>query len=108
MRQDLNKAVEEILGVILEVTDPVKVILFGSAARGDAGPNSDLDFLVIVPDEVHRRKTTQEIYENMLGIGKAKDIVVVTESDVEQYEDSPALVVSPALDEGEVIYDAAA
>ncbi|HSH59558.1 MAG TPA: nucleotidyltransferase domain-containing protein [Acidimicrobiales bacterium] len=29
--------------------DPLQVILFGSVARGDDGPDSDLDLLVVLP-----------------------------------------------------------
>ena len=49
------------------------------------GPNSDLDVLVIMPDGTHRRRTAQEVYRRMWGFGFAKDIVVVTESDVREY-----------------------
>ena len=39
---------------IVDVADPEKIILFGSAARGEMGPHSDVD-LLIVKDGVHRR-----------------------------------------------------
>jgi predicted nucleotidyltransferase len=103
-----DEIISEILNVIREVADPVKVILFGSAVRGETNSESDLDFLVVVPDGVHRRRTAQKIHENLFGIGCAKDIVVVTESDVEEYKNSPSLVIYPALKEGEVLYESAA
>ncbi|MFP4687749.1 MAG: nucleotidyltransferase domain-containing protein [bacterium] len=103
-----DDVISEILNVICEVADPVKVILFGSAARDEADQESDFDFLVVVSDGTHRRRTAQKIHENLFGIGCAKDIVVVTESDVEDYKDSPALVIYPALKEGRVLYESAA
>ena len=46
----------EIIRRIVEVAAPEKIILFGSAARGEMGPDSDVDRLVI-KSNVHRRKT---------------------------------------------------
>jgi hypothetical protein len=63
------------------------------------GPNSDVDLLV-VKSSVHRRRLTQAIYMNLFGVGRAVDVVVVTPEDIEQYKDSFALVIEPALREG--------
>ena len=68
------------------------------------GPDSDLDVLVIMPDGVHRRRTAQTIYRSLKGLGWAKDIVVVTESDVREYGQNPSLVLYPALQEGRELY----
>jgi predicted nucleotidyltransferase len=46
---------------ILEVVKPKQIILFGSAARGEMGENSDIDLLIVVPSGMHRRKTAQTI-----------------------------------------------
>ena len=89
---------------IVETAHPRRIILFGSAARGQMGPHSDVDLLVIMPDGVHRRQTSQGLYMALTGLGIAKDIVVVTESDVREYGDNPSLVLYPALREGREIY----
>ena len=47
---DIQKEIENISSQIIEKYKPEKVILFGSAARGEAGPDSDLDFLIIKKD----------------------------------------------------------
>jgi predicted nucleotidyltransferase len=39
---------------IVEVVQPQRIILFGSAVRGDMRPDSDIDILVAVPDGTHR------------------------------------------------------
>jgi len=54
---------------IVQIADPDKIILFGSAARGEMGRHSDLDLLVVKSGCVHRRKLAQEIYKSLLGIG---------------------------------------
>jgi predicted nucleotidyltransferase len=97
----------ELVKRIVATVRPRRIILFGSAARGQVGPNSDLDILVIMPDGIHRRRTAQDIYRGLLGMGIAKDVVVVTESDIREYGDNPSLVLFPALREGRELYRAA-
>ena len=97
---------DEAMQRIRAVVEPKKVILFGSAARGEMGANSDLDLLVVVPSGLHRRQTAQNIYRNLIGLGFAADIVVVTEDDVLRYKDHQGMVIKPALEEGKVLYAA--
>jgi predicted nucleotidyltransferase len=92
---------------IEEAVKPNRIILFGSAARGELGPDSDLDVLVVMPDGVHRGRTAEEIYRQLWGFGVAKDIVVVTDSDVLKYSDDPFRVIKCALEEGRELYRAA-
>jgi predicted nucleotidyltransferase len=91
---------------IVDTVQPRRVILFGSAARGQMGPYSDVDLLVVMPDGAHRRRTAQRLHRALAGLGVAKDIVVVTESDVRQFADEPSLVIRPALGEGKELYHA--
>jgi len=100
------QAIDELVRRIVEAVHPRRVILFGSAARGEMGPNSDLDVLVIMPDGTHRRRTAQEVYRRMWGFGFAKDIVVVTESDVREYGANPYMIIKNALQEGRELYHA--
>lgn len=106
MHPDPRK-VDELVQRIVEIAHPLRVILFGSAARGEMGPNSDLDVLVVMPDGVHRRKTAQEIYRHLWGFGFAKDIIVVTESDIQEYGSNPYMIIKSALEEGKELYHAA-
>ncbi len=104
MRRGVDQeALDEIIRRIVEVAKPDKIILFGSAARGEMGPNSDVDLLVI-KSGANRLELAGEIYMNMHGVGEAVDVVVVTPEDVERYRDSHALVIAPALREGKVVY----
>jgi len=102
----LDSILTETLKRIKAVIQPKKVILFGSAARGDMGEDSDIDLLVVTSSGTHRRKTAQQIYRNMIGVGFATDIVIVTEDDIEQYRDHPGMVIHQALEEGKVLYAA--
>ena len=90
---------------IVEVAQPDKIILFGSAARGEMGANSDLDLLVVKSGVPHRGRLMETIYENLWGVGQAVDVVVATPEDIERYRDAFCLVVNPALQEGRVVYE---
>jgi len=94
----------ELVRRIVESVNPLRIILFGSAARGRMGPDSDLDVLITMPDGVHRRQTAQKAYMSLYGLGAAKDLVVATESDIHSYSDNPSLVLYPAIREGKEIY----
>ena len=104
-----TETLDEIIRRIVEVAKPDKIILFGSAARGEMGPNSDLDFLVIKSGEFHRGRLTEEIYMNFMNLRNVRpgvDVVVVTTTDIENYANNPALVIRQALAEGKVVYAA--
>ena len=96
---------DKIVRRIVEVAQPEKIILFGSAARGETGPNSDID-LVIIKSNVHRRRLAMDLYEALAGIGHPVDLIVARPEDIERYGRSPALVYEPALREGKVLYAA--
>jgi uncharacterized protein len=103
-----EETIVEITRRIVEASQPVRVYLFGSAARGEAGPDSDLDFLVVVrddaPEEVVRG---QVLYHAIRGVSHAVDIVPWRQSD---FEGRAAFVVTslPAtvVREGKLLYDA--
>ncbi len=70
-----NNKMSEVISRIVKVADPEKIILFGSGARDDMGPNSDLD-LLIVKSGAKRRQLAQKIYKKMFGVNQPLDIVV--------------------------------
>ena len=96
----------DIIRRIVEVAQPEKVILFGSAARGDMNRHSDVD-LLIVKEQGETLGLMAQIYDKLYGVGAAVDAIVVTPKDVERFKDSHALVIKPALQEGRVVYEAA-
>ena len=101
-----RKMLDKIVRRIVKVAKPEKIIMFGSAAKGQMGPNSDVDLLVIKRGKFHRGRLTDRIYMNMHGVGQAVDVIVVTPEDVERYKDCFALVIYPAVREGKVVYAA--
>ena len=101
-----DATLDDIVRRIVAASQPEKVILFGSAARGEMGPHSDVDLLVIKQCD-NNWDVMGDIYEELYGVEAAVDVVVVTPGDVERYRDTHALVIKPALREGRVVYDAA-
>ena len=100
-----EEILQEIVRRIVEAVHPEKIILFGSAARGQMGPDSDLDLLVVKAC-ADRRETARVARRALIRIGVAKDIIVVTPEDIERHKDNRGLVIYPALREGKVLYAA--
>lgn len=98
---------DELVRRITTSMQPLRIILFGSAARGEMGPNSDLDLLIVVPNGSDCRALARTLYRRLRGLGYAKDILVVQESDVENHGDNPFLIIYSALREGKELYHAA-
>ena len=94
----------EVIRRIVEVADPEKIILFGSAARGDMTRHSDFD-LLIIKEGGDALDLMGRIYMRLHGVGTAVDALVVAPEDVERFKNSHALVFRPALQEGRVIYE---
>ena len=66
---------------LAEAYEPERIYLFGSKARGEAGPDSDYDLLVVVPDGAPpERRESRLAYEVLWGTGMAADVLVCTRS----------------------------
>ncbi len=100
-------AIAEAVRRIVTETQPRRVILFGSAARGEMGPDSDLDFLVVMSNGADCLSVTGRIHRILRGLGCPKDVVVVLEKDMAAHAHNPALIIHTALTEGRELYHAA-
>jgi predicted nucleotidyltransferase len=83
-----QEILEEIIRRVVGTAQPERIILFGSAARGEMGPNSDVDLLVVKRGTYDRGRLAEEIYLNLHGVGQAVDVIVVTPELVEKYRDT--------------------
>lgn len=102
----LEGVLAEIIRRVVQVAQPDRIILFGSAARGEAGPDSDIDLLVVKANVESRRRLAHEIYVSLFGIAAPVDVIVVTPGDIEIYKDKLGTIIGPALREGREIYAA--
>src|SRR5258708_40225596 len=89
---------------VVRAAKPDKIVLFGSAARGTMGPDSDLDLLVIKGGKFNYWRVLTKIYRSLRRSGAAVDVVLVTTEDAERYRDTHCLVICPALHEGKVVF----
>jgi uncharacterized protein len=101
-----QNTLQDVTRRIVETVRPQRIVLFGSAARGTMTRDSDLDVLVIMRGPVHRRHLAQNIQRNLHGVALPVDVVVVTEEDVRNSLNGGFSIIRPALEDGEVIYDA--
>lgn len=99
-----KKMIREMVNRIVEHFDPEKIILFGSYARGEAGPDSDVDLLVVMPVQGSKREKQLEIRALLHGIQLAKDIVVSRPEDFDWRKDIVGTIEYPATKEGKVLY----
>ena len=95
---------DEIIRRVVEVAQPERIVLFGSAAKGEMTRHSDVD-LLIVRDGADALELMAQIYRRLHGVGVAVDAIVVSSEDVARYRDSHALVIQPALREGRTVYE---
>ena len=90
---------------IVQDFDPVKIILFGSHARGEAGPESDIGLLVVLPEVANKRQAAVAIRRALADLPVTKDIVVTTPEETARRGDLVGTVLRPALREGKVLYE---
>jgi len=101
-----DEILREVVRRIRQVAEPDRIILFGSAARGETGPHSDLDLLIVKSGKYDRSQLLGEIYKNLHGVGAAVDAVIVTPEELERYRETHCLVIAPALRDGREVYRA--
>jgi len=106
MSQVSQEVLDKIIQRIVEVARPERIILFGSAAREEMGPHSDVDLLVVKSGEFDQSRLMGDIYMNLHGVGQAVDVILVTPEQVERYRNTHCLIIAPALREGKEIYHA--
>jgi len=80
-----------------------KVILFGSRGRGDAGADSDFDFLVIEPSVVSKAAEMVRLLAVLDPLKVAADVMVVPREYAEAWGDVPGTLIHDALTEGRVL-----
>jgi uncharacterized protein len=95
----------EITKRIRETSDPEKIILFGSYARGDNLPDSDVDLLVVMNSVQSPRSESIRIRRNLKGLLVPVDIIVTTPEQLERHKKTVGLIYRTILTEGKVIYE---
>ncbi len=109
MAQVDEALLQRMTAAIVDEADPERVILFGSRARGDAGPDSDIDLIVIEAEPFgpgrDRRAEAVRLWRALSGFRVPKDILVYSRDEVDYWRDSLNHVLARALREGTVLYE---
>jgi predicted nucleotidyltransferase len=104
--RDLIQAVVE---AVVRAARPERVVLFGSWARGDAGPESDIDLLVVEADPFtrgrSRRREAARVSRALAGFLVPIDLLLYSADEVERWRDTPNHVVARAAREGQIVYE---
>jgi len=100
---------QQMAEVIVNEVAPERIIVFGSHARGDARPDSDVDLLVIEQEPFgqhrSRRREAALLWRALAHIPIPKDIVVYSEDEAAALKGSPGHLLARAMREGRVLYE---
>jgi len=103
--------IREMVDTIVREADPDTVILFGSRARGDARPDSDVDLLIVEREpfspQRSRRQETARLYLALRNLAMPKDLLLYSRDEFEQLKDSAHHIVGRAQREGMVLHERA-
>src|ERR1035441_6599183 len=96
-----------IIGRLVEIFRPDRIYLFGSAARGDAGPDSDYDLMIVVPDATPAAmRDTGPAYRALWRLGAAVDLLVWTRAEFDSRLPLRASLPSTVQRQGKLLYAA--
>jgi len=102
-----EQELQKIVGRIVAVAQPSRVILFGSYGRGDVDEGSDLDFMVILPEVSDKYTEMIRLHKVVGSVGTGVDVLVYSEAEYARRSQVPGTVLYWARKEGRALYEAA-
>jgi predicted nucleotidyltransferase len=100
-----NDLIDDIIRRIAQAAQPEKIILFGSRARGDARPDSDIDLLVIKESTEPGYLRDAALYLALAGLNAPVDVMTYTPEEVSDWSEVPLAFITTAVREGKVVYE---
>lgn len=108
MHVENEKLIQEIVATLVREAAPEAVILFGSHARHEERPDSDVDLLIIERQpfgpQHSRRKETARLYLALRNLPISKDLLLYSQDEFEQFKASPHHVIGQAAQQGRILY----
>jgi len=96
---------QEVVERVLKIAQPERLVLFGSRARGEASPNSDLDLLVVQESSEPRYRRSVPYYTALADLPVEVEVVVYTPDEVKAWQEVAQAFVTTAIREGRVLYE---
>jgi len=103
-KQVLQYNIKKVVDQIVDLTHPSKIILFGSAANGNITPDSDLDFMVVIPNRQKIDKVVDILNMGVRNRPMPCDFFVVTTSLLKKHHKTPGFIYGEALSNGREVY----
>jgi uncharacterized protein len=104
---DRDAILDQIVQRLVSAFQPRRIYLFGSQARGDAGPDSDFDVLLVLDELKDQRwRVSQDAYLALRGIPAAIDVVVWPTAEFDQRLAARASLPATVSREGRLLYAA--
>lgn len=101
--------IEEIVQAVVDAAAPERIILFGSSARGERGPDSDVDLLVVEKEAAFHQGSrwaeSSRIRRALWRFPVPIDVLIFTPEEVDKWKDSTNHVIARSRREGRVVYD---
>lgn len=103
--------IQRVVDMVVNAVQPVRIVLFGSAARGELRDGSDLDVMVVMPESVDTLRVAQKLHRSMFEIPDVArrvsvDFVVTTPSRYDRGQHSSASVFGDVARDGRELYAA--
>jgi predicted nucleotidyltransferase len=99
-----ERAITEMVRRIVERFDPERIILFGSHATGSAGPDSDIDLLVVMLIEGSKRARQLEVRLALHDLPVPKDVIVTSPDDFAWRKEVVGTIERAAARYGRILY----
>lgn len=100
----IQRHIDEVVAQVVAIIQPLKVIVFGSAVNGKPGPDSDIDFLVVVPESQNPSRVTDRLYTDIRKKPMPCDFLVVTDASLKKNRRQPGLIYREILKHGKEVY----
>lgn len=100
----IQRSIKQVVAQVVALAQPRRIILFGSAVGGRTTPDSDLDFLVVVPDGCDTGAIVDKLNIGVRTRPMPCDFLVVTSSVLHKHRTTPGLIYADILSHGREVY----
>lgn len=99
-----DRILEEMVRRLVAAFNPDHIYLYGSRARGEAGPDSDYDLMLVVSvSQVPRYQRDQQAFRALYGLGVPKEVIVLTRAEFEAGGKVTCSLPATVLREGKLL-----